>query len=276
MIVGFSEFINTDPTPENISVLVSSSLAIGLTVSVEDCNRTNIQKSLSSLNSITIPTLNNGQPINIQTKTVKTRYFYLEIEPFSVTGSLSPDNCNTVFLSPFLEAIGFENSNFNVLFNNVTSSRASNYIQDVDRKRDSINPSNLGSILDGTALKASIPDSYYTSLAHTSGRYIGAKTSEEEYGISPALGVKFFEGAEYLTGVASGSICNELLSDRKLEVFVYSGNFDTPVNGNRIFRAEGNKALPLRNRQVWVRANTTIYITDGEGYVSNSGTLCSI
>lgn len=275
MSVSLSQFINTPPTAENIKALVSSSKVVGLTVSTTDCKLNNYQGSLSQISTIQVEGLNNNNPIQVLSKTSKPGYYYYEVTPFPVVSSFEGETCLDTTLSPFLESVGFANSNFNVLFNNATDLRTSSYIFDVDRKNDSIKPSNIESILDETALKASIPDSYYTSLSHTLGRYVGSKTSEEEYGISPALGVRFFEGAEYLTAVASGSICNELLSDRKLEVFVYSGNFDTPVNGDRIFRAEGNKALPLRNRQVWVRANTTIYTTDGEGYVSNSGTLCS-
>jgi len=275
MAIGLSQFINTPPTAENIQALVSSSMVIGLTVSTTDCNLNNFQRSLSQLNTISIDGLNNDQPISITSKQAKNSYYYLEVEPFSITGELTGDSCLQTTLNPFIEAVGFENSDFNILFNNTTASRKSTYIQDVDRVRGSVTASNMPNILNDTAIRASIPDSYYTSLAHTSGRYIGSKTSEETYGVSPALGVNFFEGSEHLISVNTGSICGEAISDRNLETFVYTGNFDFPVSGSRIFKTEGNRALPVRNRQIWVRSNTTIYTTDSEGYVNNSGTQCS-
>lgn len=275
MAIGLSQFINTPPTAENIQALVSSSMVIGLTISTTDCNLNNFQRSLSQLNTISVDGLNNNQPINITSRQSKNSYYYFEVEPFSITGELTGDSCLLTTLNPFIEAIGFENSDFNTLFNNTTASRTSVHIQDVDRVRGSVVPSNMQSILDNTAIRASIPDSYYTSLSHTSGRYVGSKTSEDTYGVSPALGVNFFEGSEHLTSVSTDNICGEAISDRNLETFVYTGNFEYPVSGSRIFKAEGNRALPVRNRQVWVRSNTTVYTTDTEGYVNNSGIQCT-
>lgn len=275
MSVSLSQFINTPPTAENIQALVSASKVIGLTVSTTDCKLNNYQSSLSQLTTITVDGLNNNEPIQINSITSKPQYYYYEVEPFSIVSSFDGDECLVTNFTPFLEAIGFDNSDFNVLFNNASSSRASAYIQDVDRDRDAIKPTNIENILNNTALRATVPDSYYTSLAHISGRYIGSKTSEEEYGVSPALGVKFFEGAEYLVSVSTGSICSIAISDRKVKTFVYTGNSDFPVSGSRVFIPEGSKALPVRNRQIWVSTNTRIIQTDEDGYISSSGSLCS-
>ena len=274
MEIGLNTFINTSPEQGNISVLVSSSLAVGLTVYVQDCSSNNLQRSLNSLGTIIVPTLNNGQPITIVSKTPKSNYFYYEVEPFSMTGSLEGGECTSTTLSPFIEAIGFDNSDYNILFNNVTSSRASYYIQDVDRVKSSTVASNMQNILEDTAIRASLPDSYYTSFSHTLGRYIGSKTTEEEYGVSPALGVDFFEGSEHLISVTTGSICAEAISDRNIQTFVYTGNFDYPISGSRIFKTEGNRPLPVRNRRIWVSSNTRIIETDKDGYISSSGSLC--
>lgn len=274
MSIGVSQFRELNPTAENINALISGSQVIALTVSATDCNLNNYQSSLSGLNTITIDSLNNGDPIGVTSITAKEGYYYYTVVPFPISGSLQGEDCLQTTFNPFVEAVGFTNSDFNILFNNASSSRASNYIQDVDRASGYINPTNIGNVLAGSALKAQVPDSYYTSLAHTSGRYVGSKTSIADYGVSPALGVKAFEGTEYLTSVSSSAICNELLTDRELESFVYTGNFDFPVSGSRIFRVEGNRALPVRDRQIWNRSNARIYTTNGEGYTSNSGYIC--
>lgn len=274
MAEGLNTFINTDPTQENIRALVSSSQVIGLTVSTTDCNSQNFQRSLAELSSITIDGLNSDQPIDIISKTAKGAFYYYEVDPFPISGQLNGNSCLLTTLNPFVEQVGFDNSDFNIIFNNVTASRPSTYIQDVDRVRGAVTASNMQNILDDTAIKAMTPDSNYTALAHRNGRYDGSKTSVTDYGVSSALGVRVFEGADYLVSLSSTVICSEDLSDRNLKEYVYTGIYDFPVAGDRIFTLEGNIPLPLRNRQVWVRKNTKVYATDSEGYTTNNGSLC--
>lgn len=275
MLIGATQFKNLNPEAENINALISGSNVIALTVSVTDCGLNNFQRSLSQLNTITVETLNSGNPININSIEAKPGYYYYNVEPFPISTEYIGDECLGTTLNPFVEAIGFENSDFNILFNNASSSRASSYLQDVDRKNDSIIPSNIQNLLEDTALRANIPDSYYTSLSHTSGRYIGSKTTSDDFGIDPALGVRFFEGASYLSSVENAYICSQSLAERNLETFIYTGNDDTPVAGSRIFKVEGNQPLPIRNRKLWVSDNTRVYSTNDEGYVSNLGVLCT-
>jgi hypothetical protein len=274
MSIGASQFKILNPEAENINALISGSNVIALTVSVTDCGLNNFQRSLSRLTAITVDTLNNGEPININSIEAKLGYYYYNVEPFPISTTYSGSACLVATLNPFIETIGFENSDFNILFNNASATRASNYLQDVDRKNDSIIPSNIQNLLDDTAIRANVPDSNYTSLSHTSGRYVGSKTTLKDFGIDPALGVRFTEGASYLNSVDNGYICSQSLVERKIETFLYTGNDDTPESGSRIFTVEVNQPLPVRNRKVWVLANTKVYSTDEEGYTTNSGILC--
>jgi len=262
MSVGLSQFINTPPTAENIQALVSSSMVIGLTVSTTDCNLNNFQRSLSQLNTISIDGLNNSEPINIVARQAKNSYYYFEVEPFSISGELTGDSCLQTTLNPFIEAVGFENSDFNILFNNASSSRTSTYIQDVDRIRGSVTASNMQNILDDTAIKASVPDSYYTSLAHTLGRYLGSKTSIEQYGVEPAINAAVFEGSIYSTATTDTAICNQSIEERNISEYLFRDRYasgSTPISPSLI-------------TPVLFKGTTTI-TSDQTSYTFNTGNL---
>ena len=242
MSVSRDQFINTSPTSENIQALVSSSQVIGLTVSTTDCNLNNFQRSLSQLSTISIDGLNNNEPININSRTLKDSYYYFEVEPFNIVGELTGDSCLQTTLNPFIEAIGFENSDYNVLFNNATSSRTSNFIQDVDRVSGAIIASNMQNILEDTAIRASLPDSYYTSLAHTSGRYVGSKTSRLEYGVESAINATVFNANLYPLKQNNLFICSQSVEERSIAEYLYSN--DPNVDGLKVFGTQQASDTP--------------------------------
>lgn len=69
-------------------------------------------------------------------------------------------------------------------YNNYVDSRPNSKLMEVDyslnsNEKGSLFPSNMNSILNNTATKAQIPDSNYTTIAHTSLRYEGTKTSNQ-------------------------------------------------------------------------------------------------
>lgn len=242
MSVSLSQFINTPPTAENIQALVSASQVIGLTISTTDCKLNNYQESLSQLNKITVDGLNNNNPITITSISSKPGYYYYSVTPFPIASSFSGEACLETTFSPFLEAIGFENSDFNVLFNNATSSRASTYIQDVDRNRDTTKPTNIINLLEDTALKAKVPDSYYTSFAHTSGRYVGSKTSKEDYGVESAINGTIFDGSIYLLNQNDLYICSQSYEERNINSYLFSVNPE--YTGNQYFETSIGELYP--------------------------------
>lgn len=232
MTIGASQFKNQNPEAQNINALISGSNVIALTINTTDCNFNNFQRSLSQLSTITVQSLNNGDPIIVNSVEPKPGYYYYSVEPFPISEPQSGSVCNDVTLNPFLEALGFENSDFNILFNNAFTNRQSNYIQDVDRARDSIKPSNVIPLLEDTALKATVPDSNYTALANTLGRYLGSKTSEEEYGTNPLLSLVPFEGSIHSATTTTGSICSIPFEQRSLETLGFDSSNNNFPNIN--------------------------------------------
>jgi hypothetical protein len=59
----------------------------------------------------------------------------------------------------------FDNSPFNTLFNNATGSEKNTYVQELDYGNGIETPINLQAIIDNTATKAQVNDSFYTTQA---------------------------------------------------------------------------------------------------------------
>lgn len=65
------------------------------------------------------------------------------------------------------------------LLNNVSAARLSTFYEDIDYSTSPSVPVNLNLILSGSAIKASVPDSNYTSLRSIVPRYLGSKNTGE-------------------------------------------------------------------------------------------------
>jgi hypothetical protein len=118
-------------------------------------------------------------------------YFYLSISPgsniqftgsFFVTQSTVPQAgiSDLVVLEPFIDE-NFINSNYDVLAGNAVIPRYSELYMDVDYSTNTIQAVNLASIIDGTATRAAVQDSNYTTAAHISPRYIGKELTSAKF-----------------------------------------------------------------------------------------------
>jgi hypothetical protein len=66
------------------------------------------------------------------------------------------------------------------LLNNVTRERSNPFLQDLDYDTSQTVPVNIIPIISESATKATVPESYYTSLAQTNIRYNGSKNQSEK------------------------------------------------------------------------------------------------
>jgi len=94
----------------------------------------------------------------------------------------------------------FYNSAFNPLINNVTESVDNTYLQVVEYDNGPI-PSNIEPIISSSAVKAKIPDSFYTQKSSIIPRYLGSKVQSADYNNYTRSGSK----VEYLGGGITGS-----------------------------------------------------------------------
>ena len=215
------DFKLDNPGDGNISLLRNDSGEIvGMTVSTVDCIGNNIQTTLATAETLLVGALGIGE-IVITDQQDKDSWYYFEVEPISYTGN-ALNACTLALFLPFENAINFKNTDFNILFNNIEGNRTSDFIYDVDREKSAIVPTNINNILSSNALPAAFQDSNYSSLANSTGRYIGSKTNITSYGIEAALSGTAFVGASYGLDTDPQYICSQSTADKTLEEFIFA------------------------------------------------------
>jgi hypothetical protein len=247
----------------------------GLTIHRTDCTLSAYDSSLGKLTGLTID-LGEGIIVTVTDSKKYGSYYFLEVVPFEFTETVNEDLCISILLEPFDEntSIEFRNTEFYPLYNNVPETitqatlnnifqgklevRRGKNIYDVDRKNDAIVPTNIINILEGTANLAEFPESNYSCLANTTGRYLGSKTSVEDFGIQSALSIASFEAALYEADTDPQLICSQSYSDRKLTSlgFLKSEGLPSSINTYPDFGIRTNQ-----------------FLADGEIRSSNPGTV---
>lgn len=272
-----------------------------LNISDTSDSGTNVVSSLTQLTRIVLTISNVTYPLDVTSVTPYLGYYHVRVEDIAFSSSLFiPDgnggfnlidevSANDTFLVPNLQTVGILKSDYNATENNAETNRTFSFIFDVDRSKYSgttTRPVNYESIISGTATPAQFQELNYTSIGLSNSRHSGAKTSITDYGINSAINAQLLEGAVYLSSSLDSFICSQSLSDRDIVELLFDNpdsvpsNEETfygvsPVSGSRIFTISGNQIIPLRNRKVWSKENTTIYYIDQNGFAINSGILCS-
>jgi hypothetical protein len=100
----------------------------------------------------------------------------------SFTQSISPSSAENdpIIIEPYITTTNFYNSNENALLNSVDSSRQSTFLQDVDYSFGITTPVNFNAIISGSATKATVPDSNYTTKRHIIPRYLGSRSTSQQ------------------------------------------------------------------------------------------------
>lgn len=164
-------------------------------------------------------------------------YYILLVKPLTVL-SIGDTTVRrtTVLLSPAIDIETFADSPYNVIGGLVEDARDSVYIMQSDRYKVGTlsnptytGPLNIDALLSGSATKASVQDSNYSSIGWTRSRYDGAKTNRIDYKVDPALAGRLFQGADFASGSDRNQI-NYLISSSQVEYkdFFYAGKGDVP------------------------------------------------
>ena len=93
--------------------------------------------------------------------------------------AVSSSNCNPIIPEPYITTANFYNSDENALLNSVDGLRDSSYYMDVDYTRGITNPVNFGFLISGSATRAKVQDSNYTTKRHIIPRYLGSKSTSQ-------------------------------------------------------------------------------------------------
>ncbi len=163
-------------------------------------------------------------------------YFYFRVEPFLMpiyyTSAELPVSINDVVInfSPFITDLQFAFSNYNVLLNNATEIRRSEVAVESNRNERQAIPDNFNPIYTGSAVAASIQDSYYTSVSWKNSRYDGAKSTPFNYaGVSPSLVGRSFEGELFPQDAFNDVVCLTPSDSRLYEEFFHNGQNTLPT-----------------------------------------------
>jgi hypothetical protein len=100
---------------------------------------------------------------------------------FLVTQSIAPSAAENdpIIIEPYITLPNFYNSDYNSLINNIDEYRLSTVYQDVDYSTGITTPTNFGLLISGSALKATVQDSNYTTKRHILPRYEGSKSTSQ-------------------------------------------------------------------------------------------------
>jgi hypothetical protein len=97
----------------------------------------------------------------------------------SQSRAVSSSNCDTVIFEPYITTPNYYNSDYNPLINNVVDERLSTIYQDVDYSTGITTPTNFSLLISGSAVKATVQDSNYTTKRHIIPRYEGSKSTSQ-------------------------------------------------------------------------------------------------
>jgi hypothetical protein len=96
---------------------------------------------------------------------------------WNFTQSISPFNGSSSLVLFNPDALNFDYNNYNPLLGNAETSQYSNVWMDVDYSQNPLTPVNFGLIISGTADRAFVQDSNYSSKAWSNLRYNGSRTT---------------------------------------------------------------------------------------------------
>jgi len=94
----------------------------------------------------------------------------------------SPSSVSNI-VEPYITASNYYYSNYNPLMNNVEIARLSSIYEDIDYSTNILTPVNFNLLISGSALKAAVQDSNYSSKRVINPRYDGVKSTSQQLNV---------------------------------------------------------------------------------------------
>jgi hypothetical protein len=216
------QFRNIEPRSTSLLIFYSSdnsNTVSAINIKTVDCDDKNITEILKEISEISLDINGTLQTFKVTSSEILTNYAHLTVEPKPISEIVVGDSedCKFVYTVPPFLGTGFYRSEYQAILNNANLNRTTNFIFDVDRTNSQLEPSNYQAIMDGTATLAQFQELNYTSAGINSSRYEGAKTSKEQYGISPAFAGVSVDASIYAVTQTNDYICSQSIGDRNIE-----------------------------------------------------------
>jgi len=257
---GPTQFKSIDPGSGEILIHFTGSgtstddTASQCNVSIEDCFGNNRTSDIANLTKITISnTAGTLIDLPLINGTAYSTHYNFDIDPdvYFPSESITTGSCLEVAFdpSPFID---FSSNEYNATLNNTEQDRTSAYIFNIDSQRSgsTARPLNYQQIIDGTAVTASVQDSFYTDSGIINARFDGSETTTAEYGISPALSGKVFSAAVFdfstdLPTILSASKNGNV--EYKEYIFTVDEFYNYGVSSGHIYHVRGTSTTDSPN-----------------------------
>ena len=257
---GPTQFKSVDPGSGEILIYFitgsagSHDTASQCNVSTEDCFGNNRTSDIANLTKITISnTAGTLIDLPLINGTAYSTHYNFDIDPdvYFPSESITTGSCLEVAFdpSPFID---FSTNEYNATLNNTEQDRTSAYIFNIDSQRSgsTARPLNYQQIIDGTAVTASVQDSFYTDSGIINARFDGSETTTAEYGISPALSGKTFSAAVFdfstdIVTILSSSQNNNV--EYKEYIFTVDEFYNYGVSSGHIYHVRGTTTTDSPN-----------------------------
>lgn len=158
-------------------------------------------------------------------------YYYFQVTPTLITqtGDDLPQLLNIIF-APYLQDEKYQYNDYNPLISNILDNRISTVIQQSDRLKSDVRPTNLSDILSGSAEPAQIQDSNYTATGWSNARYTGCVSDAADQGGVPSVVVgKLFLGEVNSNATQESLICSRSEADRLYKQLIFTSNEELPT-----------------------------------------------
>jgi hypothetical protein len=97
--------------------------------------------------------------------------------------AVSSSNCELTIFEPYITEPNYYYSNFNPVMNNVEEARLNSIYEDIDYSTNILTPVNFDLLISGSALKAAVQDSNYSSKRVVNPRYDGSKSTSQKLNV---------------------------------------------------------------------------------------------
>lgn len=246
----FIAYVQLYPTQVNVRYTETSPYTIlNLSVPVLDSSGNNLREYLQQVQQITIPLSTGGNvTLSILSKSesltttpagLQVGYFIFDVQQVVMPVPSAPIiSQGLVALSPFIKSLAFNSSPYNVLQGFLDKPRTSEFIMKCDRYKTAgisgsanyTGPLNINQLLIGSASKAEVQDSYYSSTGWTNSRYEGSKTDRTAYKVEAAANGLSFKGALFSSNTPNTQVRSQQSSSAITYTdFFYTGPEEDPT-----------------------------------------------
>jgi hypothetical protein len=111
-------------------------------------------------------------------------FFITQNNPGTGNFTFGTVNTSSLLLNPYTNTPNITYSDYNATLGNATDIRPGTIYQDIDYSSNTVTPVNFNQLISGSATKANIPDSNYSTKRITKPRYEGSRSTSNDFNLN--------------------------------------------------------------------------------------------